>query len=268
MTQTWEGKSKGNTVGYRIFVGLLRTGGIGPAYFLLRFVAFYYFLFSSSSRITYRFFREKMGFGRWHALGSVYRNYFVFGQTLIDKIVVMSGLKEPFTFDFDGENYLEDIIAGGRGGILVSAHLGNYELAGYYFKRLPVKVNIVMVDQEHQEIKQYLESVMQDRNLNIIAIKDDFSHIYEISNALKNNELVAIHADRYVQGSKTITGNFLNEEANFPVGPFVLATTFKVPVPMFFVLRKPEGTTTFTRQHPGNTWQIKWWQYLRRWPTI
>ncbi len=242
MTQTWEGKSKGNTVGYRIFVGLLRTGGIGPAYFLLRFVAFYYFLFSSSSRITYRFFREKMGFGRWHALGSVYRNYFVFGQTLIDKIVVMSGLKEPFTFDFDGENYLEDIIAGGRGGILVSAHLGNYELAGYYFKRLPVKVNIVMVDQEHQEIKQYLESVMQDRNLNIIAIKDDFSHIYEISNALKNNELVAIHADRYVQGSKTITGNFLNEEANFPVGPFVLATTFKVPVSYVFCFKE-------TRRH-------------------
>jgi predicted LPLAT superfamily acyltransferase len=238
MTQSWEGKSKGNTLGYRIFVGILRFAGIEPAYLLLRFVAFYYFLFSSSNRIIYRFFHEKMGFGRLHSMRSVYRNYYIFGQTLIDKIAVMSGMKEPFTFDFDGENYLHDIITGGKGGILVSAHLGNYELAGYYFKRLPVKVNIVMVDREHQEIKQYLESVMQDRNLNIIAIKDDFSHIYEISNALKNNELVAIHADRYVQGSKTIRGNFLREYADFPIGPFVLATTFKVPVSYVFCFKE------------------------------
>jgi predicted LPLAT superfamily acyltransferase len=238
MTQSWEGKSKGNTLGYRIFVGILRVAGIRPAYFLLRFVAFYYFLFSSSTSITYRFFREKMDFRVWRSLLSVYKNYYIFGQTLIDKIVVMSGLRSPYTFDFEGENYLENIIAGGKGGILISAHLGNYELAGYYFKRLPVKVNIVMVDQEHQQIKQYLESVMQGRNLNIIAIKDDFSHIYEISNALKNNELVAIHADRYVQGSKTITGKLLGEEANFPIGPFVLATIFKVPVSYVFCFKE------------------------------
>ncbi len=233
MTQSWEGRSKGNKLGYSIFIGILRVAGIGPAYFLLRFVAFYYFLFSSSNKYISAYFK-KLGHSKWQAMGSVYRNYYLFGQTLIDKIVVMSGLKVPYTFEFEGEQYIEEIMAGGNGGILISAHIGNYELAGYYFKRLPVKVNIVMVDNEQQQIKEYLESVMNDRKMSIITIKEDMSHVYEISSALKNNELIAIHADRFVAGSKTISGTFLGEEALFPMGPFVLATAFKVPVSYVF----------------------------------
>ena len=55
MSQTWQGKSKGTRLGYRIFVGILRKAGVQPAYFLLRFVAGYYFLFSwkSSGHIWY-----------------------------------------------------------------------------------------------------------------------------------------------------------------------------------------------------------------------
>ena len=243
MTQSWEGRSKGNKLGYSIFIWLLRIAGLRPAYFLLRFVAFYYFVFSSSSKNIYSYLHKKLGYGRWQSLTRLYRNYYLFGQTLIDKIVVMSGLKAPYTFVFEGEHYIEEIMAAGKGGILISAHIGNYELAGYYFKRLPVKVNIIMVDNEQQKIKQYLESVMNDRKLNIITIKDDLSHVYEISNALKNNELIAIHADRFVKGSKTVSGDFLGEEALFPMGPFVLATTFKVPVSYVFCVK--EGNTHY-----------------------
>ena len=238
MTQSWEGKSKGNTLGYRIFVATLRFAGITPSYILLRFVAFYYFLFSSSFKHIYSYFRKRIGYGMFRSLWSVYKNYYAFGQTLIDKIVVMSGMKVPFTFTFEGEHYIEDIMGGGRGGILISAHTGNYELAAYYFKRLPVRVNVVMVDNETQQIKQYLESVMNERQLNIITIKDDFTHIYEISNALKNNELIAIHADRYVKGSKTITGSLFGSETLFPMGPFILATVFKVPVSYVFCFKE------------------------------
>ncbi len=140
----------------------------------------------------------------------------------------------------DGENYLPGYHSRRQREYIDQRAPGQLRMLGGLLlqKAAPVKVNIVMVDQERQQIKQYLESVMQDRNLHIIAIKDDFSHIYEISNALKNNELVAIHADRYVQGSKTISGNFLGEEANFPIGPFVLATTFKVPVSYVFCVRE------------------------------
>ena len=238
MTQAWEGRSKGNKTGYSIFIGILRVGGIWPAYFLLRFVALYYLVFSSSYKHIAAYFREQLGYGKWQTIRSVYRNYYIFGQTLIDKIVVMSGIKAPYSFEFDHEHYIEEIMAGGKGGILISAHMGNYELAGYYFNRLPVRVNIVMVDNEQQQIKEYLESVMHDRSkMNIITIKEDMSHVYEISTALQNNELIALHADRFVAGSKTITGNFLGKDAQFPMGPFVLATAFKVPVSYVFCFK-------------------------------
>ena len=236
---SWQGKSKGNKLGYSIFIGTLRYGGALPAYILLRFVAAYYFLFSySSSRPIFQYFHTKVGYGWWKSLLSVYRNYFVFGQVLIDKIVVMSGIPNKFTFEFEGESNLREITAAGKGGIMLSAHLGNWEVAGHLFRRLDTKINIVMFDGEHERIKKYLAGVTGERNVNIIVIKDDLSHIYAINDALSNQELVCMHADRFLEGNKTVTTTFLGKEARFPAGPFQLAATFRVPVSLVFAFKE------------------------------
>jgi len=98
-------------------------------------------------------------------------------------------------------------------------------------------INIVMFDGEHEKIKDYLNSV-RERSFNVIVIKEDISHIYEISAALQRNEFVCIHADRYIEGNKTIEAMLLGEKALFPIGPFVLATTFKVPVSFVFAMKE------------------------------
>lgn len=46
----WQGKSKGTSAGYRIFVFLIRTTGKKGAYLLLFPVVFYYFLFHGKPR--------------------------------------------------------------------------------------------------------------------------------------------------------------------------------------------------------------------------
>jgi len=236
---SWEGKSKGNKLGYSIFIGTLRYGGVLPAYILLRFVAAYYFLFSySSSRPIFHYFKTRVGYGWWHSLISLYRNYYVFGQVLIDKVVVMSGIQNKFTFEFEGEKYLREITSAGKGGIMLSAHLGNWEVAGHLFRRLETRINIVMFDGEHERIKKYLSSVTGERNVNIIVIKDDLSHIYAINDALSNKELVCMHADRFLAGNKTVTVPFMGADARFPAGPFLLASTFRVPVSMVFAFKE------------------------------
>lgn len=236
---SWEGKSKGNKLGYSIFIGTLRYGGVLPAYILLRFVAAYYFLFSySSSRPIFQYFHTKVGYGWWRSLWSVYRNYYVFGQVLIDKVIVMSGLPNKFTFEFEGEQYLREITAAGKGGIMLSAHLGNWEVAGHLFTRLQTRINIVMFDGEHERIKKYLSSITGERNVNIIVIKDDLSHIYAINEALSNQELVCMHADRFLAGNKTVNATFMGHEASFPAGPFLLAATFRVPVSLVFAFKE------------------------------
>ncbi|WP_346318678.1 lipid A biosynthesis acyltransferase [Chitinophaga sp. YIM B06452] len=217
----------------------MRYGGVQPAYFLLGFVAMYYCLFSyRSTRSIYQYFHQKAGYSRFRSLINVYRNYYVFGQTLIDKIVVMAGIPNRFTFQFDGEEHLHKVVSGGKGGILLSAHLGNWEVAGHLFTRLQTRINIVMFDGEHERIKNYLEGITGGRNVNVIVLKDDLSHIYAIHDALSKQELVCMHADRFLEGNKTAEVPFLGEAARFPVGPFLLAATFRVPVSFVFAFKE------------------------------
>lgn len=236
---SWQGKSKGTTFGYSIFVAVIKKFGVRPAYVLLAVVAFYYFLFSfKTSKIIYNFYRQRLHYSGFSSLLKLYKNYYRLGQTLIDKIAIMSGAAVNFTFNFDGEENLRNITALQKGGLLLSAHIGNWEIAGYLLKRLNTRINIVMFDGEHQKIKEYLKSVTGETTANIIVIKNDLSHVFEINEALKNNELVCMHADRFVEGNKTIETNFLGSPAKFPLGPFLLAAKFKVPVAFVFAVKE------------------------------
>jgi len=235
----WQGKSKGNKSGYQVFVWILKNFGVFPAYLLLRFVALYFFLFSyKASRQVYHLYRHRLGLGRISSLAKIYRNYYCLGQSIIDKVVVMSGIKNKFTYHFDGEENLREIVALQKGGILLSAHIGNWDIAGHLLKRLEAKINIVIFDGEQEQIKEYLASVTGKKTINIIFIKNDLSHIYEISEAFKNNELVCMHADRFLEGNKTVSTAFLGAAARFPMGPFILAATFKVPVSYVFAIKE------------------------------
>ncbi|MGJ7030700.1 lipid A biosynthesis acyltransferase [Niabella hirudinis] len=240
----WDGSSKGNKLGYSIFIALLRAGGTAPAYFLLRFVALYYFLFSTRANRAIRYYlRQRLHYSGWKAIRLRYQDYYWFGQALIDRIVMMSGIRNRFTFNFDGEEHLREMVAAGKGGLLLSAHIGNWEIAGHLLKRLQTKINIVMYDGEHQQIKEYLDGVTGERNAHIIIIRDNISHIYEIMEALNNNELVCMHSDRFLSGNKTLMADFLGHPALFPAGPFTIAA--KLPVPVSFVFALKESSTHY-----------------------
>lgn len=214
--------------------------GVSSAYFLLAFVAAYYFLFNwKSSKIIWRYARRRLRFSRFKSVILLYKNYYRFGQTLIDRIVMMAEIKNKFTFNFDDEIYFNEMIAQGKGGLLLSGHVGNWEIAGHLLKkRFTTPINIVMYDGESEQLKQYLEGVTGQRNARIIVIKNDLSHIYDIIGALANNEFVCMHADRFLPGNKTLRTNFLGETASFPAGPFVLASKLEVPVSFVFAMKE------------------------------
>lgn len=247
----WQGKSRGNKLGYRIFVAVCKGAGLGPAYLLLRFVAMYYFLFSvKSSAPIYSYFVHRHKYSRLKALKNLYRNYYRFGQTLLDKIVVMAGIQNKFTYHFDGEENLQEIANRNKGGILLSGHVGNWEVAGHFLQRINTTIHVVMFDGEHQRIKDYLEEVTGKRRFNVIVIRDDLSHVYAISEALQKNELVCMHADRFMEKNKTRAYKFLGEDALFPIGPFVLASAFNVPVSIVFAFKETSRHYHFFGSRP------------------
>lgn len=232
------GKSRDSKLGYKIFVALIKTAGVFPAYALLRIVTIYYFLFPGKAKkpLNY-YFRKRLGYNFLQTKIAIYENFNYLGRSLIDKMILMSNIPSPFTINHDGVKHLEEMVQKGKGGLLISGHVGNWEAAGQLLKRLQTKINIVMYQVEEEKIKEYLDKV-RGRSFNVIFIKNDLSHIYEINEALQRNEFVCIHADRYIEGNKTIEANLLNAPTKLPIGPFVLATTFQTPVSFVFAVKE------------------------------
>lgn len=237
------GKTRGTKLGYEIFVTLIKTAGVVPAYALLRFVTLYYFFFPGKAyKPLLYYFQNRLGYNYIKAKWAIYENFNFLGRSIIDKMILMSGLPSPFTVNHEGATYLDEMAIEGKGGLLISAHIGNWEVAGHLLKRLKSKINIVMYEVEQEKIKEYLEKI-RDRSFNVIFIQDSMSHIYEINEALQRNEFVCIHADRFVEGNKTIEATLLNGKIRLPIGPFVLATTFHTPVSFVFAVK--EGVKHF-----------------------
>ncbi len=233
----WSGKSKGGTFGYLFFIALIRHTSIRFTYFFTRIIAGYYLLFSKKDAMTF-YFRKIHGYGRWKAFRSIYRNYCLLGEVLVDKVALLSGMKTGYTFQFEGEENLHAMSEDGKGGVLIGAHMGNWEVAGSLLDRIKTKVNILMFEAEHEKIRNTLDKVMVNRQMNIIPIRDDFSHLFKIEEALKKKEFVVIHGDRYLPGTKTVSVPFLGKPARFPTGPLYLASKNGVPVSFVFTLKE------------------------------
>lgn len=238
----WDGKSKGTVLGYRIFVFLIQKAGVKSAYVLLYLVASYYFLFlKKSNRAIFYYFKERLYYSNFQAKKMVFKSYYTFGQTIIDKISISAGMRNKFTYEFDGIEILKKLLAEKKGGVLISAHVGNFEIAEHFLGDIDLEfqINLVTTDLEHSAIKNYLESVTQKPTVKFIIIKDDLSHIFEINAALANNELVCFTGDRYFEGTKSLSTEILGKEANFPAGPFLIASRLKVPVVFVYVMKEP-----------------------------
>lgn len=238
----WDGKSKGTVLGYKIFVFFIKKIGIKAAYFILYFVASYYFIFlkKSNKSISY-YFRKRLGYSYLKSKKMVFKSYYTFGQTIIDKISISAGMRNHFSYEFDGEEILKKLLSDKKGGVLISAHIGNFEIAEHFFSEIDVEfqINLVTTDLEHSTIKNYLESISKKSKIKFIIISDDLSHIFEINAALARNELVCFTGDRYFEGVKSLSENLLGKEAFFPAGPFLIASRLKVPVVFVYVMKEP-----------------------------
>ena len=182
-----------------------------------------------------------MGYSPLRAVVNLYLNYFTFGQTIIDKIAILAGLEEKFTYEFDGVESLHKLLDEQQSGILISAHIGNFEIAEPFFRKIDIdlKISTVTTDMEHSVIKEYLESISKNKPSNqFIYVKEDMSHIFKINDAIGDNKIVCFTGDRYFEGVRSLKGTLLGAEATFPAGPFFIASRLKVPVLFVYVMKE------------------------------
>ena len=126
----------------------------------------------------------------------------------------------------------------GKGIILLAAHLGNWELGGFFFGRSGIPINIITAKDEVEAIANIRESARYSHNVRTITIDDEPFFFIDIVNALKRNEIVAMLIDRYERKNGVLI-DFFGEPAYFPPGPVLLArSTGCAVLPAFTIMEK------------------------------
>lgn len=237
----WKGKTRGGSFGYLFFILLIKGLGIKAAYTFLCLVVVYFVPFApKATRAIWKYARQRLGYGRFHSVRFLLKNYYRLGQTLIDKVAIGAGMTKQYNFDF-GTQYQDflEVLNRNEGVVMIGAHVGNWEIGAPFFDDYGKKMNIVMFDAEYQKIKELLEKNTNGKNYKVIPVNEDnLTHIFRIRDVLSKGEYVCFQGDRYVEGAQVFTETFLGREASFPVGPFLLASRLGVPVVFYFAVRE------------------------------
>ncbi len=249
---TWKGKSKGSPLGYKFFIFIIKTFGVGFSYLMLRFVTFYYFLFARGPKRNLRLFYERVPALKNKRISKLIRkNFNYLGESLVDKFAFLVGKGAKITYTQQGEEYLQKFIDAKQPLVLISAHIGNWEIAGNLLKKLGAKINVVMLDAERENLKKVIQKDVGQVHFNVIPIKEDMSHIYSIHAAIKAGEIVCIHGDRFMDGSKTLETTFFGEPTLLPFGPFQIASRLNAHHSFIFTIKNDTYNYHFTATQPA-----------------
>ena len=192
----WSGKSRGGRFGYQFFVYTIRLLGIRCAYCFLAFIAIYFIPFApKATKAIWHYNRKRRGLGVLASIKELYCHYYVFGQTLIDKVAMQGGMSGRYSYKFDNYERFLEILNSGKGVVMIGAHIGCWEAGAGFFGNYGKKINIVMFDAEHQQIKEVLDDNSNRRDdYKIIAInKDAIEAMLQMKIALNNGDYIRSH---------------------------------------------------------------------------
>lgn len=237
----WQGTTYGNGWMHKWLIRLLRHTDTRVLYaFAAVFIVPVCLIVNPAQRITYRYFRDRWGMSWLMAVIKTYVNFYMFAQVVIDRFAMYAGHK--FKTEIEGYDYFLTL-AGKEGGFVqLSAHIGNYEIAGYTLTAEKKRFNALVFAGEKESVMRNRNRMFSDRNIRMIAIKPDMSHIFLINNALSDGETVSMPADRVIGSQKTMAVNLLGKEAHLPSGPFTVATMRGLPVIAVNVMKTAHDT--------------------------
>lgn len=200
------------------------------------FVIPFYMLFAHKGYISmYHFYRNRFGFSPIRSFYYVYKNHFRFGQVVLDRFAFYAGKK--FVFEIENYDMFQEKAKNSDGMLIISSHVGNYELAGYTLKAKDKRFHAVVFSGEAEMIMKNRYKFLSGNNIEMIPVKDDMSHIFIINNALREGEVVSIPGDRIFGSPRYLECDFFGSKAKLPLGPFVLAVQRNVPAIAIFVMK-------------------------------
>jgi lauroyl/myristoyl acyltransferase len=141
---------------------------------------------------------------------------------------------------FQGKEYIDRALSQGKGAMILTAHLGNWEMGGVFLTLLGYSLNVITAPDVAASLHDYRVRLRQGQKIKVITLHDTLSSSLAVLKALKDNELVALLGDRELMG-KGIPVTFFGQKVFFPIGPALLAHLSEAAVIPTFVLMDKGG---------------------------
>jgi KDO2-lipid IV(A) lauroyltransferase len=171
-----------------------------------------------------------------HLTRKIFRN---FARYLVDygrfRSVPRGGFDRVIPILEGGEN-LRSVFDTGRGVILVTGHIGNWELGGLFFGNRGVKVNVVTLPEGSEQIDEIRKVYRSRYSINTIILDGSPFTSLEMMAALRRGEMVAMLVDRWGKADGVAT-DFFGTDLSLPRGPFVLSRATGAAILPAFVVR-------------------------------
>lgn len=179
--------------------------------------------------------------GSW-AVTNFFRTYLVFwnfASTLSDN-VRFKELRIAPDWEFAGVEHFEALTRGG-GAIILTAHMGNYDLGAYLFAEESNRQIVMVRAPETDPRTRAYEEALHGRTASS-GVRIDFSTrasdlALDLIDALQRGEIIAIQGDRVTPGITTLPATLFGKSIEVPAGPFALSMTARVPIYPLFIVR-------------------------------
>ena len=227
---------------YKFGKWLALTLPIKVGYKFASFAAYVYYLFAKSDKIG---MRENLsivlGTGDQKLINKHIKNVFKnFAKYLIDFFRFSKINKEYIDefVSFEGKENLDKVLAKGKGGILLSAHLGNWELGGAVVGSAGYSLYAIVLDHKDKRINDLFLNQRSMCGVTVISIGVQLRNCFKI---LRENNFLAIAGDRDFSNHGTEV-DFFRHPTVLPRGPAFFSLRTGAPIVPTFLVRKPDDT--------------------------
>ena len=176
----------------------------------------------------------------------VFRN---FGRYLVEFFMMGKMVNEAYVkknVKIKNLERISRILKEGKGGIVITAHLGNWELGAVLLTMLGYPLFAIALPHKERPVNDLFNHQRETRGIAVIPTRMAFRRCLE---ALKENKLIALVADRdFSLNGEPV--DFLGRKTLIPTGPAVFSLMTGAPIIPTFLIRDCDGTFTLSISEP------------------
>ena len=136
---------------------------------------------------------------------------------------------------FEGKEHIDAAIARGKGTLILTAHLGNWEMGGIFLSLMGYSLTVITAPDVEERLHTYRVRLRHEQKIKVVTLDDSLASSLAVLKALQANELVALLGDRDLFG-KGIPVDFFGQRVFFPIGPALLGYLSEAALIPTFVL--------------------------------